>query len=179
MANKLYTMDFSFYTTFGVYDVEAQCQIAKEIGFDGLEMAVWDGTRWPAVRALDVLQPRYDLDPVGAYVVLNLDLPLEHPHNAGILTMLERIVPGAMVDLAIQSAGRGLAPSSEAGDAAVVDWLRQAVTVCARRDVQLLLYPHVTFWMERHADCIRLCDQVGHPNLGIVLVAIHWYVERR
>lgn len=177
MSNRIYAMDFSFYTTFGVYPFEAQCEMLQELGYDGIEQAVWDGTRWPVVEQLATVQERYGLDPVGVYVVLNLDLPLDHPHNAGILVMLENIIPGTKVDLAIQSAGGGLKPSSRAGDPIIVGWLKTALAICERRGVELLLYPHVRFWMERHSDALRLCQELDHPNLGIVLVGIHWYAE--
>ncbi len=176
MTNKTYTMDFAFYNSLGVYNFDAQCEMVKDIGYDGIQRSIWDGTRWEMCKDLASIKEKYDLDVAGVYIVLNLDFPLDHAHNTGILTMLENIQGCKMVDLAIQSAGSGLQPSSPQGDEIIIEWLKEALTICTRRDIQLLLYPHLTFWLDKHSDAIRLCQKIDHPNLGIVMTAVHWYL---
>lgn len=37
--HKLYALDFAFYNSSGVYDFEAQCQIVKKVGYDGIHFS--------------------------------------------------------------------------------------------------------------------------------------------
>ena len=175
MLNKIYAMDFAFYNTLGTYDFAAQCEMVKEIGYDGIQRAIWDGTRRQEADVLATCKEKYGLDVAGIYIVLDLNFPEEHPHNKGILTLLENIEGCDKIDLAIRGAGKGIAPSSPLGDAPVTAWLLKALEICERRGIDLLLYTHIKFWMDQHSDAIRLCQQINHPNLGIVVTLPHWY----
>ena len=169
-------MDFAFYNTIGLYDFEARCEIVKDIGYDGINFSLWDGSRWKESTKYINVREKYDLEVTGTYIVLNLDLPPEHPNNEGILTLLENIEGCRQVDLSIQSAGRGIPKSSPIGDAPIYKWLAKALKICERRNIELLLYPHITFWMDNHSDAVRLCKSIDHPNLGIVMTVVHWYL---
>ncbi len=175
MINKIYAMDFAFYNTQGVYDFDAQCEMVKEIGYDGIHRSIWDGTRWQTADVLATVKEKHDLDATGIYIVLDLDYPTDHPHNSGILTLLENIEGCTQIDLSIRSAGKGITPSSTQGDKPVSEWLRQALAICERRGIDILLYTHIKFWLERHSDAVRLCRAINHPNLGIVFTSFHWY----
>lgn len=111
----------------------------------------------------------------GVYVVLDLSLGESHPRNQGILKLLETLEGCSTVELAIQSAGSHLRPSDPAGDDVVVKWLEKALKICEQRNINILLYSHLSFWVERHEDAVRLCRRLNHPNLGIVFCGFHWY----
>ena len=176
MINKTYAMDFAFYNSIGLYDFETRCEIIKDIGYDGINFSIWDGSRWKESEKYNTVREKYDLEVTGTYVVLNLDLPPEHPHNEGIITLLENIQGCNQVDLAIKSAGRVIPKSSPIGDGPVYKWLDRALKICEKRNIDLLLYPHITFWMDNHQDALRLCKNLNHPNLGIVMTTVHWYL---
>ncbi|MFV0605872.1 MAG: sugar phosphate isomerase/epimerase family protein [Niabella sp.] len=175
MNNKIYAMDFAFYNTIGLYDFETRCEMVKDIGYDGINFSVWNGMRWQESLKYAKVQEKYGLEVAGTYAVLNLDYPHDHPHNAGILTMLENMEGCKRVDLAIQSAGRPIPKSSIVGDGQVYKWLEKAVRICEERGIELLLYPHVQFWMDNHKDAVRVCKNINHPNVGIVMNTVHWY----
>ncbi|MFV0565978.1 MAG: sugar phosphate isomerase/epimerase family protein [Flavobacteriaceae bacterium] len=177
MKNKIYAMDFAFYNSLGLYDFEARCEMVKDIGYDGINFSIWNGLRWKECLQYAKVQEKYDLEVAGTYVVLNLDYPEDHPHNAGILTMLKNIEGCKQIDLAIQSAGRGIPKSSPIGDGPAYKFLSQALKICKERNLELLLYPHIQFWMDNHKDAVRLCNNINHPNLGIVMTVIHWFAE--
>jgi sugar phosphate isomerase/epimerase len=175
MAYRFYAMDFAFYNSMGVYSFEARCEMLKEIGYDAMHLSVWNGERWREVEKLRDVKQKYGLDVAGVYVVLDLALGETHPRNYGILTMLENIEEGSTVELAIQSVARHIRPSDPAGDDIAVKWLEKALEICERRNINLLLYSHLSFWVERHEDAVRLCQRLNHPNLGIVFCGYHWY----
>jgi sugar phosphate isomerase/epimerase len=175
MAYRVYAMDFSFYNSMGIYSFEARCEMLKEIGYDAMHLSVWHGERWRDAAKLGSVKRNYGLDVAGVYVVLDLSLGEGHPRNQGILQLLETLEGCSTVELAIQSAGSRLRPSDPAGDDAAAKWLETALAVCERRGIDLLLYPHLSFWLERHEDAVRLCRRLNHPRVGIVFCGFHWY----
>ena len=175
MINKIYAMDFSFYNTQGVYNFDAQCEMVKEIGYDGIHRSIWDGTRWQTADVLATVKKKHGLDATGIYIVLDLDYSIDHPQNSGILTLLDNIEGCTQIDLSIRSAGEDISPSSTQGDKPVCDWLKLALKICERRGIEILLYTHIKFWLEKHSDAVRLCKKINHPHLGIVFTSFHWY----
>jgi sugar phosphate isomerase/epimerase len=175
MAYRVYAMDFSFYNSLGIYSFETRCEMLKEIGYDATHMSIWHGERWQDAAKLSSVKEKYGLDVAGVYVVLDLSLGESHPRNQGILKLLETLEGCSTVELAIQSVGTHLRPSDPAGDEIAVKWLEKALKICEQRNINILLYTHLSFWVERHEDAVRLCRRLNHPNLGIVFCGFHWY----
>lgn len=172
----LYALDFAFYSSSGVYDFDAQCEIMKHIGYDGLHVSAWDGTRWrPTVEKIIGARQRHGIDISGVYIVLDLRHGADHPHNAGILQLLEHMAECTTVNLSIRGAGPGLQPGDARGAEPVRAWLEQALPICERRGIDLLLYPHIGFWMDGHSLAVHLAQTIDHPRLGIVFTGFHWY----
>ena len=53
-THRRYAIDFAFYSLSGVYDFDAQCQIMKKIGYDGLPVLVWGWCADLCAKALAV-----------------------------------------------------------------------------------------------------------------------------
>lgn len=176
-SHKLYALDFAFYSSGGVYNFEVQCEIMKRIGDDGMHFSAWDGTRWETVKKFRGAKEKYGIEVTGIYIVLDLRHGADHPHNSGILKMLEHLEECTTVNLSIRGAGTGIQPGEIQGDAPVRAWLQQAVAICERRGIDLLLYPHIGFWMDTHSVAVRLAQSIDHPNLGIVFTGFHWYAQ--
>lgn len=177
MTQRYFAMDFAFYSSIGVYSFEDRCEITRAAGYDAIHLALWDGRNWQLARELASVRERFGLDVAGVYVVLDLALGEADPRNSGILKLIETMPEGSIVDLAIKSAGNGLRPSDPQGDAAVIAWLRKALTVAERHGIRVLIYTHIQFWVEKHSDAIRLCERVAHPNLGLTFSALQWYAR--
>lgn len=175
MTQKYYAMDTGFYSSMGIYSFEDRCEITKAVGFDATYISVWDGRNWADVSQASIAKEKYGLDVAGIYVVLDLAQGSASPSNTGIYKMLEVMPEGSTLELAVKTAGPGLRPSDTAGDEKVIAWLREALKIAERRSITILLYTHYTFWIQLHADAIRLCEQINHPNLGIVFCGFHWY----
>ncbi len=149
----------------------------KKIGYDGLHFSAWDGTRWAAVEQIIGAKERHGIAVSGIYIVLDLRYGADHPHNTGILRMLEHLQECDTVNLSIRGAGPGLEPGDAQGLEPVRAWLQGALAICDRRGIDLLLYPHIGFWMDRHSIAVRLAQSLDHPRLGIVFTGFHWYAQ--
>jgi sugar phosphate isomerase/epimerase len=175
MEQTYFAMDFAFYSSMGVYRFADCCEISRAVGYDAMLLSVWDGRNWAQAEQLGLMKTRFGIEPAGVYVVLGLAQGEDDLRNSGILKMLETMPEGSTVQLAIRSAAAHLRPSDPAGDAPVTKWLRLALDIALRRHIQILLYNHLSFWVEKVADAIRLCEKLAHPNLGIVFCGYHWY----
>ncbi|OYY61327.1 MAG: xylose isomerase [Burkholderiales bacterium 28-67-8] len=176
-THKLYALDFAFYSSSGVYGFEAQCQMIKKIGYDGLHFSAWDGLRWDTVQQIVGAKARHGIEVTGIYTVLDLRHGAADPRNSGILKMLETLQECTTVNLSIRGAGAGIQPGSAEGLAPVSAWLKDALAICERRGFDLLLYPHINFWMDTHSVAVSLAQDLDHPNLGIVFTGFHWYAQ--
>lgn len=89
--------------------------------------------------------------------------------------MIENMPEGSTVNLAIKSAGYGIRASDPAGDDVVIARLDHALSIAVRRNIRILIYTHIQFWVEKHSDAIRLCEKIAHPNLGLTFSSLQWY----
>jgi sugar phosphate isomerase/epimerase len=175
MEHRYFAMDFAFYSSMGVYRFDECCEITRAVGYDAMLLSVWDGRNWEEAERLATMKTRFGLDAAGVYVVLGLAQGEDDPRNSGILKMLEAMPEGSTVQLAIRTAAAHMRPSDTQGDAPAAAWLRRALAIAERRNIQILLYNHLSFWIEKVSDAIRLCEELAHPNLGIVFCGYHWY----
>lgn len=175
MTHRYYAMDFAFFSSIGTYSFPDRCEITKAAGYDGLQAVLWDGREWEQTAQLQQVHDRYGLDVFGVYTVLDLSLGEADARNAGLVNIIEGLPHGAVLELAIKSAGSNIAPSDQRGDARVIAWLLPALAVAQSRDVHIALYTHIKFWLETHDDALRLCEAVNHPNLGLTFSSLQWY----
>lgn len=176
MTHRVYAMDTFFNNSMGVYSFEARAEMLKELEYDATYLSLWNEQAWHDLEKLGTVKEKYGVDVAAVYVVLDLSLGEGNPQVQRILTMLETIEGCRTVELAIQVTGRYISRSDMTGDDIAISFLEKALEICERRDINLLLYPHLTFWLERHEDAVRLCRRLDHPNLGIVFCGPHWYM---
>lgn len=176
MTHHVYAMDTFFYNSMGVYPFEVRAEMLKQLGYDATYLSLWSEQAWRDVEKLGLVKEIYGLDVAAVYVLLDLSSGEETPQVQRILNMLETIEGCRTIELAVQVTGRYIPRSDQNGDGLAVSFLEKALEICERRGLQILLYPHLTFWLERHEDAIRLCRRLNHPNLGIVFCGPHWYM---
>lgn len=176
MTHQVYAMDTFFLNSMGVYSFESQNEMLKELGYDATYLSMFNEQAWRDIEKLGTVKEKYGLDVAAVYVLLDLSLGEEAPQVQRILNMLETIKGCQTVELAIQVTGRFIPQSDVAGDDIAVSFLEKALEIAERRNIDILLYPHYSFWLERHEDAVRLCQRLEHPNLGIVFCGPHWYI---
>ena len=147
-------------------DFEQQAVMLKELGYPGV------GHIW-----LDKVAERLDsLDRAGLklyQITMTVDLtPGKPPYNLKQFKDVLALVKGRHVqfDLLIG----GFKASDPAGDARGVEVLRAMSDQALDSGSQLLLYPHVTNWIERVDDAVRVAEKVDRPNVGVMFNLCHW-----
>lgn len=175
MSYRFYAMDTSFYHSLGAYDFDARCEMLVDLGYDATYLSLWSEDAWRDVPRLASVRERHSLDVAAVYVTLDIAGLEDHEGNRRILRLLETLEGCRTVEVTVKSGDPTLRTSDPAGDPAAIAWLGQLLTVAERRGVTLALYPHITHWLERIEDAVRLCQAIGHPLLKAVFSGFHWY----
>lgn len=172
---RIYAMDTSFYHSLGAYDFEVRCEMLAELGYDATYLTLWSEEAWNDVPRLVEVRQRYGLAVSAVYATLDLSAGRDSEANDRILRLIRTVEGCKLVELSIRSAGEGIEKSSSEGDGPVTKWLERALEAANENDVTIALYPHVSFWMERMDDGVRLCRAIKSTRLQMVLPAFHWY----
>jgi sugar phosphate isomerase/epimerase len=142
-----------------------QAVMLKELGYDGV------GHIW-----LDKVAERIEsLDQVGLklyQITMTVDLtpgkPAYDPRFKDVLVLVKG--RNVQFDLLV-SGGK---PSDPSHDERAVVILREMSELVRDSGAQLLLYPHVTNWIERIEDAMRVAEKVDRPNVGVMFNLCHW-----
>ncbi len=144
---------------------QEQAVMLKQLGYDGV------GHIW-----LDKVAERLKtLDDAGLklyQITMTVDLtPGKPPYDPRFKDVLA-LVKGRHVQFDLLVGG--MKPSDPAGDARAVRILREMSDLARDSGSQLLLYPHVSNWIERIEDAVRVADKVDRPNVGVMFNLCHW-----
>lgn len=156
-------------STYNTFD--KQVAFIQSLGYDGVEINQLDSFEGMK-GALD----KYGFTGSYFYVKINVDAPQLDPR----LEPYIRALKGSKTILApfVVSEGKRFAPSSGEADALVVKHLRQMADWAKAAGLQIALYPHVGFYVERADYALRLVEQVDRPNVGLTFNLCHWLATR-
>ena len=145
--------------------MEEQAVMLKDLGYDGVGH-IWLDKVAERLKTLDAAGLR--LYQITMKVDLSPGKPAYDPRFKDVLAL----VKGRQVqfDLLIS----GAKPSDPAGDPRGVEVLREMSDLARESGSQLLLYPHVSNWVERIEDAIRVAEKVDRPNVGVMFNLCHW-----
>ena len=142
-----------------------QAQMLKELGYDGV------GHIW-----LDKVAERIkSLDDAGLklyQITMTVDVgPGKTPYDARFKDVLNLVKGRHMqFDLLVN----GMKSSDPSVDPHAVAILREMSDLARESGAQLLLYPHVSSWIERIEDSVRVAEKVDRPNVGVMFNLCHW-----
>jgi sugar phosphate isomerase/epimerase len=173
MSWRVYAMDTYFYNSLGAYEFDARCEMLKELGYDATYLTCWHEAAWEDVKRLGQVKRRFGLDVAACYVTLDLAEDLSSPRHRQVIELIEQVEGCWNIELSVRWTGRET--SDPAGDEQAAGVLAELLRRAEKRQIQLLLYPHLNHWVERIEDGVRLCRQVRHPHLGVVFCGFHWY----
>jgi sugar phosphate isomerase/epimerase len=172
MRHQVAAMDLWFATAVGTYPFEVRCEILSTLGFDAIAPTLWSEEAWAGLNSLDEVTSRHGLE------VSSVFCYLDSPYDDAALSRIADLLadpPCPRVALGVIRAGvPDIVASDPAGDAQARVALDQLLHRAAP-DVQLVLYPHWTWWMQTTADALRLIDRVGDPRLTVAFSAYHWF----
>jgi sugar phosphate isomerase/epimerase len=142
-----------------------QATMLKELGYDGV------GHIW-----LDRVAERIEsLDKVGLelyQITMTVDLTPGKPAYDSRFKDVLALVKGRNVQFDLLIGGGK--PSDSALDDRAVAILREMSDLARAAGAQILLYPHVSNWIERIEDAIRVAEKVDRPNVGVMFNLCHW-----
>jgi sugar phosphate isomerase/epimerase len=142
-----------------------QAAMLKELGYDGV------GHIW-----LDKVADRIEsLDKVGLklyQITMTVDLTPGKPAYDSRFKDVLALVKGRNVQFDLLVGGGK--PSDLALDDRAVTILREMSDLARDSGSQLLLYPHVSNWIERIDDSVRVAEKVDRPNVGVMFNLCHW-----
>jgi sugar phosphate isomerase/epimerase len=145
----------SVYKTFG-----QQVALVKSLGYAGIEINQIESL--PGMKAaLDSVQ----LPGAYYYVRLTVGAPLDArlPTYLGQLRGSNTIIAPYLIG-----------DRTKTPDSVVVRQLRELADLARTHNLDVALYPHVGFWLERTDHAQRLVRQVGRPNVGLAFNLCHF-----
>ena len=154
--------------------IDAQAELARGIGFDGLawDLADLEETRRACETRGGDLVSAYGVLDVGTEGETDLDPDLDR-RLAPFRAAMQALAGGpGMLWLGLRQ--KGVAPRSAAGDDAAAQILATLLKDADASGVEIALYPHHGFWLETAEDALRLCDRLDHPRLGICFNLCHF-----
>ncbi|MBN2452458.1 MAG: DUF1080 domain-containing protein, partial [Lentisphaeria bacterium] len=145
---------------------ESQAAMLRELGYAGMDHSGTAGIE-AKLRALDAVDLRLFAVYVGAWI----------DGGDGTVEGLEGAVEalrgrGTRIWLTLRSrAHRASAPE---GDMEAAEVVRRVADVAARGGLEVALYPHTGFWLERVEDAVRVARASGRSNVGVTFNLCHW-----
>lgn len=146
---------------------ESQAALLKELGYDGMGYTPADGVG-EMVQALDASGLKLFAVYLGANI--DPDQPKYDPKWKAVLQSLKG--RDTVVWVYIQS--KKLKPSTPEGDPRAVEIVREIADLAEQSGLQVALYPHVWFWVERIEDAVRVARKVNRKNVGVTFNLCHW-----
>jgi sugar phosphate isomerase/epimerase len=144
---------------------EQQSEMLKDLGYSGVGH-IWLDKVEERLMALDA--DKLQLYQLTVMVDLKPDKPTLDPRLKQVISLLKG--RGTQILLLLN----GMKPSDPAGDDKAVAVVREIAELCQASGLQVLLYPHTDFWLERFEDAMRLEKKVARPNVGTMFNLCHW-----
>jgi sugar phosphate isomerase/epimerase len=161
-------MDTGFYSALGAYPFDTRCEMLAALGYDAAYLTLWNEAVWADLPAMRHVRERFGLDAAAVYVTYDLSAADASEENRRIARMIAEVEGVPRVELALRG-------EKSLSDQQALEGIEPLLRAAQANGVMLCLYPHITFWLDRHDHAARLCRQRAHPNLGMTFSAFHWY----
>lgn len=167
----IFAMDTCFYSSQGTHALDARCEILRELGYDGTYLTLFDEASWEDLSRFGDTARRHDLAVAGVWVRLDVggdevnDRLLEAAPLLDGLTRLELGLTDA------RSTDRRYDATADDHARALIESLLERLP----NNVEICLYPHINWWLDRFDDAIELCSRIDHDRVGLCFPAYHWY----
>jgi sugar phosphate isomerase/epimerase len=144
-----------------------QAQMLKELGYDGIGYSGIDGID----EMLGELEKR-DLKMFSTYLGISID-PDSRKYDPRLKEAITGL-KGKDVVLWLNVTSKQFKSSSEEGDRYAVEVIREIADMAQESDLKVALYPHITSWVERVGDAVRIAKKVDRKNVGATFNLCHW-----
>jgi sugar phosphate isomerase/epimerase len=144
-----------------------QAQMLRDLGYGGIGYTGTDNIE----QMLRELEKR-DLKMFNTYLGISIDPGSEH-YDPRLKDTIARL-KGKDVLLWLTVNSRQFEPSSEEGDPYAVEVVREIADMAGESDLKVALYPHLSSWVERVEDAVRVAKKVNRENVGATFNLCHW-----
>lgn len=160
---------YAMHTGTGGGSIDAQAALVAELGFDGL---AWGLEELAAAR---FAAERRGGDVISAYAVLDVDAVTPADNDAALAPLVAAMetLRGGPGQLWLAMTRSRTVPNDEAFDVPT-EVLRRLIPHARSTGVEIALYPHHGFWLQGHEQAVRLCENVGAAELGVMFNLCHW-----
>jgi sugar phosphate isomerase/epimerase len=151
-------------STYNTFD--KQVELVKNAGFEGIEInqiESFDGMK----KALD----KYKFKGSYFYVKLKLGQPIDTRLESAIRALKGTktiIAPYILTDNSLYNA------RSPEGDAEAIRLLKKISFLSKNAGLEVAIYPHFSFYIERTDHALELAKKVNSKNLGLSFNLCHW-----
>ena len=148
------------------YSFMEQVKLLRDLGYDGIELEGLENYE----EKLQILE-KQSLKVYMVYV--RIDIDRDPAYDVRLPEFIRRVRDrDVTIWLHIHSDKYG--PSDPAGDEQCIPILQKLADYAAEYNVDLALYPHSRFWLEKVGDAVRLTQKAGKKNLGAVFNLCHY-----
>ena len=152
-------------STYNTFD--KQVQLIKSAGYDAIEinqLDSFDGMK----EALD----KYHFKGAYFYVKLNLEEPYLDTRLKSYIDRLSGT--GVIIAPYSVSESKKYKPSSHDADTLVIRLVRQISDWSKHAKLEVAIYPHLGFYVERTGHALELVKQIDRKNVGLSFNLCHW-----
>lgn len=176
---KLFPFNNYFLFANREYSTDEMWDLTKAAGYDKLYFSVGrdNPESWRRAAEIPRQRRRTGLDLAAVYTVVDLTDP--DPEGAhSFEELMDLLEPGDILELAL-TVGWQVDTSDPAHDEKAVSFVSGLLPEARKRDIEISLYHHIGFWMERIDDCVRVAEKIADRAVGVTFCGFHWYAVDR
>lgn len=152
-------------SVFDTYD--KQVALIKKAGYDGLEISQVD-----SFEGMKAALDRHKFRGAFFYVKVTLEEPYFDPRLEDCIRRLKG--SGTIISPYIVSESRRYKPSSGEADELTARLVGQLSGWAEKSGLQVAIYPHVNYYVERADHALALAKQINRKNVGLTFNLCHW-----
>ena len=152
-------------STYNTFD--KQVELVKKAGFDGIEINQVD-----SFEGMKAALDKHQFTGSYFYIKLKLEEPYVDKRVAAYIQQLKGT--NTIISPFIVSESKRFKPSSHDADTLVVRLVRKIADWAKEADLEVAIYPHFSFVIERTDHALALVKQINRKNVGLTFNLCHW-----
>lgn len=151
-------------STYNTFD--KQVELVKNAGFEGIEI-----NQIESFDGMKIALDQYNFKGSFFYIKLQLGDPIDNRIEKAIKSLQGTktiIAPYILAD------NLRFKPNSPEGDSEVIRLLQMISVWSKKAGLQVAIYPHLNFYVERTDHALQLAKKVNRKNVGLSFNLCHW-----
>lgn len=150
-----------------------QVEMLKELDYAGIGYWERNPSLGPKGLSETIIQcDRWGLKPYPVYFTIKLEDP--NDRSLPLVAQSIKLLAGRQMIIWLAITSDVYPKSSAAGDDKAVEVVGRIADEAQKSAVKVALYPHVSFWLEKVDDAVRIAERVNRRNVGVTFNLYHW-----